>query len=586
MQHFQERFYQLDQNKRSQYALKACIENGRYELITAECLTRQVRTIDARLEQDEPSMNLKKRRRLSKMEAYAGKLYDPFDVSQAVVHNNQWVNENHASYFSRVHVHDGETCGPRMDSDCGTKNARMSSYHLFAQEIIKKYINDKERVVFYLKCDSVHLVPIFQTTPTMSAELEVFVKDGKQRLDVAIFDGANPNPNPIIFNVEVLHTSRTDAGKRKGRWCEVVASHVIAQEKNWRRGDALKIVCEPREDIRVHCHFLRRGTSQWICRDCVDLSASALICKTWEGVLLRRRQKKDAAEKQEELSRQEERRRDKLAGDEAALAHLEDATAPWPLEAWLALLRRRQFENAAARIIWRKWRALLRRRQFENAAARIICRKWRALLHRRQSENAAAEAEQLWRQEQLRREKVRTQEEELRKERIELQIAIEREVEAFVPEYNELKRHGIDLHTCHTFFLKYEGVRVHRTVRLNCPYSQRDEAKSLGASWDGISWRVDAGVNLIPFSEWIDSPLHIGSRRSLCRVWDGLARFAATSPLHVSHKFVASWMLKEIQNGSHNIRGTPLNLKWKACSTTPCRFCHRDGKYGVLGPSQ
>lgn len=42
-------------------------------------------------------------------------------------------------------------------------------------------------------------------------------------------------------------------------------------------------------------------------------------------------------------------------------------------------------------------------------------------------------------------------------------------------------------------------------VYLDCPYTQKDEAKALGARWDTEEklWYVPEGIDLMPFQRWI-----------------------------------------------------------------------------------
>ena len=71
----------------------------------------------------------------------------------------------------------------------------------------------------------------------------------------------------IVFNVEVLHTSRTAEGKRDGRWVEINAVHVLDQLEGDR--SHVRIVCEPRDDISMRCHFTDRNCC-FECRTCVE----------------------------------------------------------------------------------------------------------------------------------------------------------------------------------------------------------------------------------------------------------------------------------------------------------------------------
>jgi len=42
-------------------------------------------------------------------------------------------------------------------------------------------------------------------------------------------------------------------------------------------------------------------------------------------------------------------------------------------------------------------------------------------------------------------------------------------------------------------------------INLNCPYAEKDEAKSLGARWDAGRkvWYIEDVEDLMPFSKWI-----------------------------------------------------------------------------------
>ena len=44
-------------------------------------------------------------------------------------------------------------------------------------------------------------------------------------------------------------------------------------------------------------------------------------------------------------------------------------------------------------------------------------------------------------------------------------------------------------------------------VMLNVPYSEKDEAKELGAWWDAElkKWFVPSGIDAKPFEKWIES---------------------------------------------------------------------------------
>lgn len=49
---------------------------------------------------------------------------------------------------------------------------------------------------------------------------------------------------------------------------------------------------------------------------------------------------------------------------------------------------------------------------------------------------------------------------------------------------------------------------------LNVPFSEKDEAKRLGARWDGQKrlWFVQDGVDLTPFGKWLPQPPAINIR--------------------------------------------------------------------------
>jgi phage/plasmid primase-like uncharacterized protein len=53
-------------------------------------------------------------------------------------------------------------------------------------------------------------------------------------------------------------------------------------------------------------------------------------------------------------------------------------------------------------------------------------------------------------------------------------------------------------------------------VYLHVPFTERSQAKGLGAKWDRIekSWYVPAGVNLEPLQQWLEPKLHIESQQS------------------------------------------------------------------------
>lgn len=41
-------------------------------------------------------------------------------------------------------------------------------------------------------------------------------------------------------------------------------------------------------------------------------------------------------------------------------------------------------------------------------------------------------------------------------------------------------------------------------INLNCPYDEKDQAKALGARWDGKTWYIVDVEDLTPFMRWID----------------------------------------------------------------------------------
>tara|TARA_B110000046_G_scaffold182954_1_gene218037 strand:+ start:51 stop:1028 length:978 start_codon:yes stop_codon:yes gene_type:complete len=153
----------------------------------------------------------------------------------------------------------------------------MSAFHLLAQVRLVEYINAGFQVEFVLKCsESTHLVPIFRTGVGMRAQKEVYVPksvhQSARRLDVAI---ENCN-GEVVFNVEVLHSSRTAEGKRDGRWCEVIATYIIERIQQ-NSGSSLRIVCEPRPDLYIHCDFLHKEGALWTCDRCAQAKACLRI---------------------------------------------------------------------------------------------------------------------------------------------------------------------------------------------------------------------------------------------------------------------------------------------------------------------
>ena len=63
--------------------------------------------------------------------------------------------------------------------------------------------------------------------------------------------------------------------------------------------------------------------------------------------------------------------------------------------------------------------------------------------------------------------------------------------------------------------IQSEGFDIMEKMRneityLNCPYSDKDKAKSLGARWDPSKkkWFVPAGVDISAFSAWLPENLY------------------------------------------------------------------------------
>lgn len=262
------------ENKSTQIALIAHKASLSYTPILAGTLADQVRHAFDALEKEGLCDSSRQRQKLSKQQAYTGKLYDPVDVTTELVHHVQWSHRRYASYFTRKT--DGGTGGTKLSrSSSGASGAPMSATHLLAQIALAERVNDDSPVEFLLKCSSSnHLVPIYRTSPGMRAHTEVYVPrqdDGRaRRLDVAICNGEQ-----IVFNVEILHSSRTAEGRRDGSWAEANAIHVL--EEVQRREGRIRIVCEPRADQYVHCHFLGRAVHRWSCRRCVERTARARI---------------------------------------------------------------------------------------------------------------------------------------------------------------------------------------------------------------------------------------------------------------------------------------------------------------------
>ena len=47
--------------------------------------------------------------------------------------------------------------------------------------------------------------------------------------------------------------------------------------------------------------------------------------------------------------------------------------------------------------------------------------------------------------------------------------------------------------------------RVSMRINLDCPYAEKDQAKALGARWDGKTWYIIDVEDLTPFMRWIHS---------------------------------------------------------------------------------
>lgn len=128
--------------------------------------------------------------------------------------------------------------------------------------------------------------------------------------------------------------------------------------------------------------------------------------------------------------------------------------------------------------------------------------------------------------------------------------------------------HGIGVCTARELYALYcdQPVWMQSTAtRLKCAFHDKDRVKSLGARWDGDakSWYVPPSTDLTPFAEWLDTKAR-PTTVDTTTVVDGLA-----------------WW---VFNGSHNVRGTPLNVAWRACASSACRVCNREALYGVCAP--
>lgn len=299
------------ENRRTRVALWAPkVDAEVYQLISADELTSIVRASYQRFEESE-SGSCAKQRRLSKHTAYAGKLFDPLDASVELTHCVQWKHPHHASYFVRKHAVRGADASATGDAPLdaasqrsGSQTAPMSEEHFHSQLQLKQCINAGVRITFLLKCDrSVHMVPVFQTTAGDRAETEVRVdaNGAVRRLDVVVYRNTR-----ACFNVEVLYASRVVEGARTGRWVEVCAAHILEQLK--LDESQARIVCEPRRDIRVCCHFLDTS-SEYRCEHCVHSTARAYIACGVREWLARHHRRRELRERVVALWRERVRAR-------------------------------------------------------------------------------------------------------------------------------------------------------------------------------------------------------------------------------------------------------------------------------------
>ena len=267
----------LEENKRSKIALTALSEHGTtYDIVLADDLSEHVRKRYSQLVASGLDASCSNVRRVSKRQVCTGKLFDPYDVRAEVVHHVQWKYCERSSYFSHK-FDESSRSATKLTEHTGGPRAPMSAFHLLAQVRLVEYINAGFQVEFVLKCsESTHLVPIFRTGVGMRAQKEVYVPksvhQSARRLDVAI---ENCN-GEVVFNVEVLHSSRTAEGKRDGRWCEVIATYIIERIQQ-NSGSSLRIVCEPRPDLYIHCDFLHKEGALWTCDRCAQAKACLRI---------------------------------------------------------------------------------------------------------------------------------------------------------------------------------------------------------------------------------------------------------------------------------------------------------------------
>jgi hypothetical protein len=73
---------------------------------------------------------------------------------------------------------------------------------------------------------------------------------------------------------------------------------------------------------------------------------------------------------------------------------------------------------------------------------------------------------------------------------------------------------------------------------LNCPFAEKDEAKALGARWDGTKkrWYVQDVKDLAPFQRWIAEEGAASARpRAAAAVRQDTAPGVRTGPAEVAH---------------------------------------------------
>ena len=278
----------IENGKQSQIALFANDgTSNTYVPVRASALQKRVHaTFDKFQDQmkDEPQHKLQ---RFSKMANYPGKLYDPLTLEE-VDHHVQWKNREHASYYIRRGSN--VRSQPQDFTNSSSSKAPMSQFHLEAQCLITDWINKGKNIRFVMKCNrNCHMVTLFETRNGMNAQKEVTIDDKNKRLDIAIFHN-----DEIVFNVEVLHMHRTLLGKRQGRWCEIIALHVIEkfQDQENKSNEDIVLICEPRDDVRVRCHFLDSDHTIKCCMQCIHETARACIRRRLRIMITNIRQRK------------------------------------------------------------------------------------------------------------------------------------------------------------------------------------------------------------------------------------------------------------------------------------------------------